>query len=391
MKRILLVNKSFEVGGIESSMVNMANELSHHYQVDLFIYNPEGVLKSRLNDVVNIIKPSWRFRALGMTVKDAFKTHNLKIMAFRSFSMLWSKMFSNKLPIAIAIKHQKKLTGYDLAIAYHQEQRKKASVSGFVRMVDQCVQAKVKAAWLHFDSASLDLDSAYNNPFYQKMDKLVCVSKALADGFAGKYPALSHKVDYCHNFLPFDEIIEKSKQPQDVSYPAEKFVCFSACRLVKVKAIVRAVQAMADVFKQYSDVVWYIAGDGPERENIEAAIEKHGLQEQIVLLGTKSNPYPYMRNAGLVLNTSFQEAAPMVFLESKALGTPVFATKTASTEELLQNGVDSFICENSEQGIRTTFAELMQDRAKVAAASDALKSYNAGNDASLLKVKSFME
>ena len=198
MKKILLVNKSFELGGIQSSMVNMANELSKHYEVHLFVYNPSGVMKERLNDKVKVLDTSWRFKCLGMTIKGALKSKSIKLAAFRVFAAVWSKLFTNKLPLNMAIKHQPKMVGYDLAIAYHQEQRKTAVVSGFARVVDRCVEAKKKVAWLHFDSSTIDLDSEFNNPFYQKMDKVVCVSKSLMENFANAHSELSDKMDYCY-------------------------------------------------------------------------------------------------------------------------------------------------------------------------------------------------
>ena len=90
MKKILLVNKSFAVGGIQSSMINMANELSKYYEVDLFLYNPHGNMKDRLNASVKVLEPSWRFRCLGMTVKETIQTKKIKYIAFRLFSSVWS-------------------------------------------------------------------------------------------------------------------------------------------------------------------------------------------------------------------------------------------------------------------------------------------------------------
>ena len=390
MKKILIVNKSFEVGGIQSSMINMANELSKYYEVHLFLYNPKGILKERLDSKIKIIEPSWRFQSIGESLRGSFKTKNFKIIAFRIFATIWSKLFSNRLPINLAIKHQGKLTGYDLAIAYHQEQRKKSVVSGFSRMVDQCVQAKRKVAWLHYDFDTVNLDSQYNNQFYQKLDKVVCVSKSLRDNFIKKYPELREKADYCYNFMAYEEMKEKSKREQDIVYSVNKFICFSACRLAKVKAVVRAVYALSDVLKKNRNVVWYIAGDGPERNNIEEAIKANCLEQQIVLIGNQSNPYPYIRNANLVLNVSYHEAAPMIFLESKALGTPVFATRTSSAEELLQNKVDSFICENSEEGIRDMFTWIVENKEKVENAKLQLANYCASNEDSLAKIKEFL-
>ncbi|MBQ3231027.1 MAG: glycosyltransferase [Clostridia bacterium] len=391
MKKILLVNKSFELGGIQSSMVNMANELSKHYEVHLFVYNPSGVMKERLNDKVKVLDTSWRFKCLGMTIKGALKSKSIKLAAFRVFAAVWSKLFTNKLPLNMAIKHQPKMVGYDLAIAYHQEQRKTAVVSGFARVVDRCVEAKKKVAWLHFDSSTIDLDSEFNNPFYQKMDKVVCVSKSLMENFANAHSELSDKMDYCYNFMLYDVIKEKSLQPQGVEFPSNKFVCFSACRLTEEKALVRGISAMSGVLKEHPEVVWYIAGDGTERNNIETAIKENSLEKQIVLIGHQSNPYPYIRNANLVLNLSYHEAAPMVFFESKALGTPVFATKTASATELLTDNTDSFICENSESGIRERFAWVVENRDAVEAARLNLEKYEANNDASVAKVGELIE
>ena len=255
MKRILLVNKSFEIGGIQSSMINMANELSNHYQVDLFLYNPCGILKDRLCEKVNVLDPSWRFKALGAPLSQLFRERSVKCIAFKIFAALWCKMFDNSLPINLAIKHQPKLKGYDLAIAYHQEQRKHALVSGFARALDHCVEARKKASWMHFDSDTIDLDSSFNNPFYEKMDKVVFVSKSLRDIFVRKYSHFDQKADYCYNFMLYDAIKQKSEVTQAVPYPANAFVCFSACRLSSEKGIVRAIESLKNVFESNPELL----------------------------------------------------------------------------------------------------------------------------------------
>lgn len=372
-------------------MVNMANALSKDYQVDLFIYNPEGPMKDRLLENVRVLPTSWRFRALGMSLGAAFRSGDVRIIWFRVFAAVWTKAVNNKLPIQLAIKHQKKLAGYDLAIAYHQEQRKKSTVSGFSRVVDQCVEAKKKAAWLHYDSATIDLDSAYNRPVYEKMDKIVCVSRSLMENFAVQNPTLSEKMDYCYNFMDYEALIQKSKQEQVRPYPQNAFSCFSACRLTQEKALPRAIRALSSVFKDYPDLVWYIAGDGVERENIETAIRECGLTEQIILIGNQSNPYPYMKNADLVMNVSYHEAAPMVYFEAMALQVPVFATKTSSSEELLKKDENAFICENSEAGLAAAFRDLTEKRDAVYAAKENLKVYVGSNDMSSNKIATFLE
>ena len=76
----------------------------------------------------------------------------------------------------------------------------------------------------------------------------------------------------------------------------------------------------------------------------------------------------------------------MVFLESKALGTPVFATRTSSAEELLRDNIDSFICENSEKGICERFTEVVENKHLVETARMQLTNYHASNAEAIAKI-----
>lgn len=361
MKRILIVCDSFKMGGIQSSLVNLANALAKVCTVDLFIYHPQGPLRERLSPAVRVLSTSWRTQALGMAFGAALHSGSPCTILFRVFAAVWAKFFNNSLPLRMAFSHEQKLMGYDLAIAFHQEQKRSYVVSGFIRFIDACVEARQKAAWLHYDPSVLDLDNAYNMPLYRRMDRIVLVSRSLKQKYDALHPDLRDKTDYCYNMIDWEELCAKSTQAQESLYPEGRLICFSACRLSEEKALVRGVKALAPIFLAHRELMWYIAGDGPEKENIQNAIQEADLQEKIILLGQQSNPYPYMRNADLLLNLSYHEAAPMVFMEAHALGVPVFATRTSSADELLRDEETDFICENTEEGIREVFARLMAD------------------------------
>lgn len=385
-KRILLINTFFKVGGIQSSLINMANELCEDYQVDLLLYYPEGPLKDRLDSKVNIIQPSWALKALGMSVSEAIKSKNLLIILFKIWGSVWARVFDNRLPIWLASKLQPKLKGYDLAVAFRQEAQKKVLSSGFVRVLTRCVDAKYKFAWIHYDALKINNDNDFNNKYYAKADKVIGVSRSVVKSFETLNSNLEGKTDYCYNFLDYKKIIEKSNEKQDVKYPDDKFICFSACRLSEEKGLIRGIEAFAPALRKHRDVLWYIAGDGPERENIESAIKAENLEGRIILLGNQSNPYPYMKNADLYLSLSFHEAAPMVYMEAKALHVPVFSTETSSSYEMLKDGVEDFICKNSEEGIRIKFNEVLNDRDNILAAKKQLMEYCAGNSDSSKRI-----
>lgn len=390
-KRILIINSHFNIGGIETAMVNMANALCEDFDINLFVYYPEGPIKERLDPKVHVLNPCFAIKAMGMSLKQAVKSKNLLIIIFKVLGTFWARLFDNRLPVKIAAKMQKKLIGYDLAIAYRQEGRKSTIESGFVRILNSRVEAKKKLAWIHCDSTEFVDRQQFNRKYYKQVDKIIGVSESVADAFAKVNPDLKGKTDYCYNFLDYTQLYKKSEEEQGVKYPEDKFICFSASRLDTEKALVRSIKAMAPVFKEHTDVMWFIAGDGKERNNIEETIKQEGLQERIILLGNQNNPYPYMKNADLFMLTSYHEAAPVVYMEAKALGIPVFTTKTLSSEELLSDGVDSFICDNSENGIYDCFKKLMADRSRIDEAKLKLKDYVGNNSESLKKVKEMLD
>ncbi|MBQ3499530.1 MAG: glycosyltransferase [Clostridia bacterium] len=390
-KRILLINSHFGMGGIESAMVNMANELCKYYDVDLLIYNPAGPMKERLDSRVNILKSCFALRAVGMSVGEAFRSRSLLIFLFRLFASVWAKLFDNRLPIWIATKLQSKLGEYDLAVAYRQEVDRHDIISGFVRVLNRCVKAKRKVAWIHYDATYFKGYHAFNYKYYSEVDKIIGVSKAVADAFAKMNPIISDKIDYCYNFIDSEMLAEKSNEPQGIAYPEGSFACFSACRLSKGKAIERTIKAIAPAMHKHKDIIWYIAGDGPQRESILSVIEAEGLSGRVVLLGNLANPYPYIKNADLFMLTSYHEAAPVVYMEAKCLGTSVFTTETLSSYEMLSDGAEDFVCENSDNGIQTRFEAIVNNRELLKQASQNINTKKFTNTQSLEKISEIIE
>lgn len=386
-KKILFINKSFDTGGIQSSLVNMANELSDLYDIEVLAYNPHGPMRERLKSNITVLNPGVFLYALGIPIKNVLRTKNWRLISFRIIATVWTKIFNNYVPIQIAIYQQKKLVGYDLAISFHQEQRKKSVLGGFVRVLDQCVTAKIKVAWIHFDGSQLDLDGKFNIPFYRRMDKIIFVSKSLMLNFLDRFPDLDKKLDYCYNFINYEELKSKATEEPSVKLPPEGGVfCFSACRLTKEKALSRAIETLSPIFKQNKNLYWYIAGDGSEKKDLELLICKHGLSNQILLIGNQRNPYSFMKNATLVMNLSYHEAAPMIYFEAKALSVPLFVTRTASSEELLSDGYDAFICDNSELGIYNTFNKVINNPELILDIKKRINKLVFSNQSSIIKV-----
>lgn len=362
MKKMLIVNKSFAVGGIESAMINMISNLHNDYDIDVCVYYAEGPLKDRVPGYINVIKANPYLEAIGMSFFNCMKNGTIKQKIFRIWGTIWTKIISNKVPIEFALKYQKMLTGYDVAIAYHHETDKHTINSGFTRFIDKCVIARKKVAWIHYDATQVHFDENYNESFYTKMDEIVFVSNSVRERFVSFHESLNDKTRVCYNFLDYEKIYRLCEEKMKVNYSPHNVNFFSACRLTPEKGIPRAIRAISPLLQKNKDVVWYIAGDGIEKTEIEIAINEEGLNNQIILLGNVDNPYSYMKNADALLVTSYHEAAPMVYLEAIALDTFIFTTEISSASEMLSGIENVVICENSEKGIHDSMEKLLENK-----------------------------
>jgi glycosyltransferase involved in cell wall biosynthesis len=125
------------------------------------------------------------------------------------------------------------------------------------------------------------------------------------------------------------DIAQFSYQQQ---HPKETFNVGILARLSKEKNHELFLK-IANELKNTPKIRFFIAGDGPERENIERMISNLDLNHKVMLLGNTSNPYPFICNMDLLLLTSLREVFPMVVLEAMASGTPIVAVDVGGIKE----------------------------------------------------------
>ena len=127
---------------------------------------------------------------------------------------------------------------------------------------------------------------------------------------------------------------------------------------------------------------WYIIGSGSEKESsyLIKQIQQHGVEENVILLGAKNNPYPYIRHSQLLAVTSLTETFCYAIAEAKTLGVPVITTNFGTAYEVLEseNGVICDIADFSE-----TISKIIEDTDWYYKLSDSLKKYKCNNDYAL--------
>lgn len=118
-------------------------------------------------------------------------------------------------------------------------------------------------------------------------------------------------------------------------------------------------------------------------------LQKKACGGRVILLGKQDNPYPYMKHANLYLSVSFCEAAPVVYAEANFFGVPVLSTDTCSARELL--GAGNFICANTEDALRSAFADLITHRDKITQAKATLAYPPSQNNSAIEKFNQWLK
>ena len=113
-------------------------------------------------------------------------------------------------------------------------------------------------------------------------------------------------------------------------------------RLSKEKGILNLIEAIGDI----PDAKLLIAGDGPERERIEAYISEHKLDGRITLLGYQNQDsiHKYITNSRFVVIPSIcNENCPYSVLEAMEIGKPIVASRMGGIPELIADGENGYL------------------------------------------------
>jgi glycosyltransferase involved in cell wall biosynthesis len=81
-----------------------------------------------------------------------------------------------------------------------------------------------------------------------------------------------------------------------------------------------------------------IAGDGPQRQQLEAEIAVLGLSGAVQLLGTRPDVVDLLADSDIFALSSRSECLPMSVIEAMAAGLPVVASAVGGVPELVEHG-----------------------------------------------------
>lgn len=130
------------------------------------------------------------------------------------------------------------------------------------------------------------------------------------------------------------------------------------------RVLLDAVARMVDEYRGAPpNFVILLAGDGPLRHVLEAAVEAKGLSGYCRFVGHEENVMNLMRALDvLVLPSVSYEDFPNVILEAMGMGKPVIASRLAGTPEQVVEGETGYLVPPADvEALATTMTKLLSD------------------------------
>lgn len=148
-------------------------------------------------------------------------------------------------------------------------------------------------------------------------------------------------------------------------------------RLVQVKGFALAIDAFAQVLREWPEARLRIVGDGPERGSLNAQVAELGIESKVDFSGWVSpQGIPEaMRAATLVLVPSFAEGLPGVAIQAAAAGRAVLASPVGGLPEVVRDGETGLLVDLNGDTLASGINRLLGDSATLAAMGEAAWSF----------------
>ena len=165
---------------------------------------------------------------------------------------------------------------------------------------------------------------------------------------ADKISVIYNSVDL-ERFAPRGEPGVKAAVRQKFGLPADALIVGGVGRLHYQKNFPLFLQVAAEVRAKLPEVMFVIAGEGPERAALEDLSRSLGLADRVRFLGFVKDMPELYQGLDLLLLTSHFEGTPLTVLEAMAMGVPVVASRVDGVLEVVEDGRDGILAAPGDQ------------------------------------------
>lgn len=346
MKKVEILSLHLGYGGVEKSIIALANMLSYRYDVTIicsyklyeepcfdlrknikikYLINTD--LPHKVSDYKIMLK-KFRFKSLIKRLnKDYFSNNQYKQFISDSFNGLgmYYQRYST-------MKNHLKSSTADIIISTRFI---------FNEWLGEFASNNIiKIGWEH--------NHYHNNMKYaykvidscKNLDYLVLVSNSLKEFYSNELKLTKCRTLYIPNVI--DEMPSKTSKLN-----SKKLV--SVGRLSEEKGYIDLLKIFKEINKKEPEWTLDIIGDGAEKEGLTAYINKNKLNDKVTLHGFRNRKYinKVFLNSSIFLMTSHTESFGIVLIEAMSHGLPCIAfTSAEGAREIITSGKNGYLIKN---------------------------------------------
>lgn len=392
-KRIFISMHYLELGGAEISLIGLLQALDYsRYDVDLFVYRYQGELMDFIPKKVNLLQEITSYACIESPLSEAICRGQVGVAWGRLKAKWRARIYRPKYPNIpqcaiyqyIAQETEPYLPTleqhgeYDLAISFLQPHN----------YVLSKVRAKKKACWIHTDYTKVEFDVDAELPIWSAYDHIVSISPDVTKTFLQVFPSLENKIFEIENILS-PLFVKKRAEEMDVQNEMPKdgtvINVLTVGRFHEQKNLDNVPDICHRILENGVNIRWYIIGFGDD-SLIQQKIDESRMKDYVIILGKRTNPYPYMKACDIYAQPSRFEGKSVTVREAQMLCKPVVITDYPTANSQVQDRLDGVIVPMDNEGCAKGIVNFIKDKQLQKDIIDYLRSNDYGNENEVDKI-----
>ena len=376
-KRIFISMHYMEIGGAESALIGMLQSIDYsRYDVDLFLHAHRGEMMQFIPQEVHLLPEIKEYAHIERSMKQALMDGCWGVLYGRLKARRQFRKYMRKEGVTESaasfqyiadcvspfLPDLNKYGEYDLAISYLHPHN---------YVIDK-VLAKKKICWIHTDYTRVDVNVEQELPVWSAYDHVMSISSDVTKTFLQVFPSLKDKIVVMENILSTKFVRRRAEENK-----YEKYFEDEDKQVVKLLSVGRFSDAknydnVPDICRRINNhlnvntnpnvtVKWFLIGYGGDEGLIRQKITETGMEQHVVILGKRTNPYPYIKACDIYVQPSRYEGKSVTVREAQMLCKPVVVTNYATAPSQIQNGIDGCIVPMDNEGCAQGIADFILD------------------------------
>ena len=366
-KRIFISMHYLELGGAEAALIGMLQAMDYdRYDVDLFLHSHQGEMMRFVPKEVNLLPEIQEYAMIEKPMTEALRTGCFRVVLARlkakwqfrrylkckvlQYSAAVFQYVGNAVtPVLPSLEY---LGEYDLAISFLNPHN----------IVRDKVKAKKKICWIHTDYTRIDVNVELELPVWASFDHVISISPDVTRAFLQVFPSLKDKIVEMENILSTEFVRTRADEfDASTELVGDGIKILSVGRFCEAKNYDNVPDICRRIREKGINLYWFLIGYGDD-SLIRQRIQEAGMEEYVIILGKRSNPYPYIKACDIYAQPSRYEGKSVTVREAQILCKPVVVTDYPTAKSQIQDGIDGVIVPIDNDGCANGMADFIQDR-----------------------------